>query len=473
MHFSKFIGLALGTSSWLLVADPPAGSQSQVSSRCSRTGAPDLLQECDNEPPPRGTDAAGWKAVPPDRPESGRFESFTSREQIFGAPLSRRAGSEGSKISFVSSRPNSGQSVRLRYFPQAPRDTGVAPIAAYRPSGLLLPSGLEAVWPSILNRLWPHPSAQAWVRSGVTVWSGTTIAPGTGGHPPVTLQASSIRSISIDPSRLSPNRTGSAWQTAIAPDLQTCALAAGDLDNAKGPIQGASNPAPNQFTQVHIGNTPIVQMPNTVLANGFARQIEQALQDPNFDAEQIKPTRIKGRPAGQAGDRLLFALPPDLAQNWTCNADQFTIQWINRLRLALGKTPLELAYAQSLLYDLREGAERLQLRASWYGPYFHGRQTATGDFFNQHGFTAAHPSLPFDTYLKVTNPRNGKSVIVRINDRGPYVSDRNLDLSWEAARAIDSDMDGVVALDAVIMEPHPSQARASLELAHLETSSTF
>ncbi len=74
--------------------------------------------------------------------------------------------------------------------------------------------------------------------------------------------------------------------------------------------------------------------------------------------------------------------------------------------------------------------------ASWYGPGFHGRRTASGQRFNQYGLTAAHRSLPFGTKVKVTNIRNGRSAIVRINDRGPYSGRRIIDLSAGAARAI-------------------------------------
>ena len=73
------------------------------------------------------------------------------------------------------------------------------------------------------------------------------------------------------------------------------------------------------------------------------------------------------------------------------------------------------------------------MKASWYGPGFHGRLTANGEVYDQMSFTAAHKSLKFGTLLKITNLRNNKSVVIRINDRGPYVSGRDLDLSKAAA----------------------------------------
>lgn len=74
--------------------------------------------------------------------------------------------------------------------------------------------------------------------------------------------------------------------------------------------------------------------------------------------------------------------------------------------------------------------------ASYYGAGFAGRPTASGERFNPSALTAAHRSLPFGTRLKVTNPRNGRSVVVRINDRGPFSRSRVIDLSHEAARQI-------------------------------------
>lgn len=71
--------------------------------------------------------------------------------------------------------------------------------------------------------------------------------------------------------------------------------------------------------------------------------------------------------------------------------------------------------------------------ASWYGPGFHGKQTANGERYNQWATTAAHPSLPFGTRVRVTNLSNGRSTVVRINDRGPYYGGRVIDLSRSAA----------------------------------------
>jgi rare lipoprotein A len=75
--------------------------------------------------------------------------------------------------------------------------------------------------------------------------------------------------------------------------------------------------------------------------------------------------------------------------------------------------------------------------ASWYGPKFHGRRTANGEIYNMHKLTAAHKTLPFGIYVLVTNLDNGATVVVRINDRGPFVKGRIIDLSRAAAERID------------------------------------
>ena len=85
--------------------------------------------------------------------------------------------------------------------------------------------------------------------------------------------------------------------------------------------------------------------------------------------------------------------------------------------------------------------------ASWYGPGFHGRKTASGERFNTHELTAAHLTLPFGTKLLVRNERNGKEVVVRVNDRGPYIKSRIIDLSQAAARALGIDGVGRVVIE--------------------------
>lgn len=90
-------------------------------------------------------------------------------------------------------------------------------------------------------------------------------------------------------------------------------------------------------------------------------------------------------------------------------------------------------------------------KASYYAYEFGGRKTASGEIFNPKALTAAHKTLPFGTKVKVTNTKNGKSVVVRINDRGPYAKERSIDLSYAAAQAIDMVKTGVAEVEIVIL----------------------
>jgi rare lipoprotein A len=89
--------------------------------------------------------------------------------------------------------------------------------------------------------------------------------------------------------------------------------------------------------------------------------------------------------------------------------------------------------------------------ASWYGEYFVGKPTASGEDFDMYDMTAAHPTLPLGTYVRVTNLRNGRAVVVKVNDRGPIVPGRIIDLSYGAAQALEFEHRGLqrVRLDVV------------------------
>jgi rare lipoprotein A len=91
-------------------------------------------------------------------------------------------------------------------------------------------------------------------------------------------------------------------------------------------------------------------------------------------------------------------------------------------------------------------------KASWYGRFHHGKATASGERFDMNAMTAAHRTLPLGTHVRVTNLANGRSVDVRINDRGPAVADRVIDLSYAAARALGGVGDGVFSVRIRVLE---------------------
>lgn len=97
--------------------------------------------------------------------------------------------------------------------------------------------------------------------------------------------------------------------------------------------------------------------------------------------------------------------------------------------------------------------------ASWYGRKFHGRKTSSGDTYDMFAMTAAHKSLPLPTKVRVTNLSNGKSIIVKVNDRGPFIGDRIIDLSYAAAKKLDLIAHGTSLVEVRAITPNQSNVR--------------
>lgn len=231
----------------------------------------------------------------------------------------------------------------------------------------------------------------------------------------------------------------SRFQTATMVEVNAC------------PRSNQKQSSKGKVFQVYLHDRVVGEFPSQIQADATANRLRQWLKT-NRSADQIQLRFVDDRPAIVVDDTLLVSIDSRLAKALRRNRELIAIDWFNQLRLALNAEALSLADAQMQLHNLSERPQgELNGIASWYGPYFHGRLTAAGEIFNQNELTAAHPSLPFNTFLKVTNLENGESVIVRINDRGPYVGRRSLDLSRQAARSIGSEKRGVVHYEAVIL----------------------
>lgn len=107
--------------------------------------------------------------------------------------------------------------------------------------------------------------------------------------------------------------------------------------------------------------------------------------------------------------------------------------------------------------------------ASWYGPNFHGKLTANGERYNMNDYTAAHKTLPFNTMVRVDNVENGKSVVVRINDRGPYIDNRIIDLSRRAAQQIDMIGSGTASVRLMVVR----EGDRPIDQQNISSSETF
>ena len=117
-------------------------------------------------------------------------------------------------------------------------------------------------------------------------------------------------------------------------------------------------------------------------------------------------------------------------------------------------------------YKVLKGVKGYRERghASWYGTKFHGRKTANGEVYNMYAMSAAHKTLPLPSYAKVTNLDNGRSIVVRVNDRGPFVPGRIIDLSYTAAQKLGYIDKGVARVEVVALDPQ-SLPSASQTLA--------
>ncbi|MCV3213647.1 septal ring lytic transglycosylase RlpA family protein [Plectonema radiosum NIES-515] len=227
---------------------------------------------------------------------------------------------------------------------------------------------------------------------------------------------------------------------------------------------------PNNY-EVWVNNRMIATLPNEIEAKSMQQRLTQIVNLPRLNANQLRPALVDGIPALMAGNRFLFGIEKEVSRQIHRSGELLAIEWINNLRSALQAPAFSLVEGQQEMYGLTPSKKKMFGLASWYGGYFHGRTTANGEKYNQDELTVAHKSLPFNTFLQVTNLKSGNSVIVRVNDRGPYIPPRSLDLSREAARCINSETVGVVPYKAVILEssaPQMTLKNSSISTANLK-----
>ncbi|MBM3213577.1 septal ring lytic transglycosylase RlpA family protein [Candidatus Poribacteria bacterium] len=149
------------------------------------------------------------------------------------------------------------------------------------------------------------------------------------------------------------------------------------------------------------------------------------------------------------------------------NGRAAVLQITDRAKLRPDKRLFVSYHAAQLLDMVDDGVANVQIEpilgqtgvASWYGSVFHGRQTSSGEVYDQEGLTAAHRFLPFGTIVRVTSVTSGKSVLVRINDRGSFIKGRVIDLSRRAAEEIGLDREGKGPVSVEIVRTPPPSGR--------------
>jgi hypothetical protein len=206
---------------------------------------------------------------------------------------------------------------------------------------------------------------------------------------------------------------------------------------------------------------------DAIQAQVISARLERELQNSPLDWQTVMPKQVGERIILHRGPVPLFTLEPAIAAQFDTHPHELAIDWANRIRLLAGQLPLPLAEAQKQLYEVTETALGSTGAASWYGPYFHGRQTANGEIYDQQDLTAAHRTLPLGSYVKVTHQRSGKSVVVRINDRGPYYDEdqRIIDLSQRAAQILGGADQGVMPINLVELRSVPALTASSQTIA--------
>ena len=219
--------------------------------------------------------------------------------------------------------------------------------------------------------------------------------------------------------------------------------------------------APQEATALHvlIEGHVIGKINNTGNLEQVARTLREMLTNEQLNPDEIIPILGEAHPSIRVNKNVLLRVVyetrlSDVSPNnqVTLSNEWAAIAWSNQLRKTMGAAPLDAGSIQIMLKGLQPSEQRLDGLASWYGPYFHGRLTANGEIFDQDTLTAAHKSLPFNTVLQVRNLKNNRTVVVRINDRGPYIGKRSLDLSRAAAQCLGSEIAGVIPYEAVILE---------------------
>lgn len=197
-------------------------------------------------------------------------------------------------------------------------------------------------------------------------------------------------------------------------------------------------------------------------AKTVAKRLNEVSHNEEFDSKNITVSaNVKDKSYTiKLSDKELVTIDSQtILSDTTNNLAADALQATNRLRRLMGDAlPLNtIANISSAAPEMlragikKQGTSLRKGMASWYGPGFHGRLTANGERYNQNGLTAAHKNLPFGTRVRVTNLNNGRSITVRINDRGPYAHGRIIDLSKGAARVIGLMGSGVAPVQIEIL----------------------
>ncbi len=196
-------------------------------------------------------------------------------------------------------------------------------------------------------------------------------------------------------------------------------------------------------------------------AETLAIHLKQLVADDKFDVSKLVPSHDGDVASAKIDGTTILKFDGIETEAGKSLLDQ-SCKTVNNIRTALGAQTLPANFLKLAEMAGKDTSSIASIggkskgasfsgHASWYGGKFHGRKTSDGSRYNQDGLTAAHRSLPFGTKLLVMNRRTGQSCVVQVNDRGPFVGDRIIDLSRGAAKQLDMLGSGVATVDCLVL----------------------
>lgn len=190
-------------------------------------------------------------------------------------------------------------------------------------------------------------------------------------------------------------------------------------------------------------------------AEDLAARLQELLDDGKTDVNELMPARSASSAGIQYRGNTVISfdasLAPSTDKDPVAANMEASLKIVNGLRIACGGQSVASG-RNALSTAARDANGSFSGEASWYGGKFHGRRTSNGQRYDQDAMTAAHRSLPFGTRLLVTNRKTGNSCVVQINDRGPFIGDRVIDLSRGAARQLNMISSGVAMVDCHVLD---------------------
>jgi rare lipoprotein A len=222
----------------------------------------------------------------------------------------------------------------------------------------------------------------------------------------------------------------------------------------------------DRYASVTLNGREIIKFKETgsshngeALVDEIASKLDELVKDNRFQPEKVLPAKDGDMVAIRVDANSVIRFPAsnmvDGAKGTLMSPLETSLKLANAIRSAFGASILPQGFLKVVEIAQDAGTRAIDHfsgSASWYGGRFNGRKTSDGTRYNQEGLTAAHRSLPFGTKLLVMNRKTGASCVVKVNDRGPFVDGRVIDLSKGAAKQLNMLGSGVALVDCMVLE---------------------